>query len=119
MSSDATGSCVMHVNISAVHLAPVEPYGKIATLFKSADNLRAAGVWTVDSGQRFSYELPYDLFIYVVEGELHVALQDGRRIMLTKGDTAYFTEGQATEWTAHADSRAVFCCISETEKIDF
>lgn len=119
MEATDTESRVNKLSISAATMVPLEPYGKIATFFRSADGLRAAGVWTVDEGQQFDYELPYDLFVYVVDGELRVATQDGGTVTLSRGDVAYFVAEQFTKWSGVSASRAVFCCVSEKTKIDF
>jgi uncharacterized cupin superfamily protein len=116
MSSDEFPD-LAHMSISDASFEPLDPYGSIAVLYQSPERRKVAGAWNFGPGG-FDYELPYDLFVYVIEGRTSVDVQGQDRVELASGDIAYFTSGQTTRWEAPEEIRTVFFCVSDQEPID-
>lgn len=108
---------VSHMAVGAAEFEPLDPYGSLAVLYESDERLRVAGAWNFSPGT-FDYQLPYDLFLYVIKGQTYVRVEDGSRVALIAGDVAYFAAGSNTFWEATEEIHAVFFCISNDKPID-
>lgn len=69
-----------------------------------------AGLFRVRAGVHpdrvpIPYVFQTDEYIWVVEGEVHVAAQDGTELVVREGDSAYFAQGSASTWTFYAPFR--------------
>jgi uncharacterized cupin superfamily protein len=110
------GSAVVRQTVSKAKFKRIDPYGSVAALYESPDRLRVAGAWNFGPGT-FDYDLPYDLFLYVIDGSTSVRVDQGTAT-LSAGEVGYFTAGSKTRWEAAEEIRAVFFCISDDEPID-
>jgi uncharacterized cupin superfamily protein len=82
------------------------PGGRIVgelQLVRSEDGEHAytCGFWRVPSGdppEPFPYDMAQNETIYVIEGELTIAVEGGEELHLGPGDLASFTAGTTTTW---------------------
>lgn len=56
----------------------------------------AAGVWDCEAGS-FDLTFPFDEFVHILEGEVHVR-SEGKERHLRAGDVAFFRAGLPTTW---------------------
>jgi len=57
-----------------------------------------AGLWTCEP-RDIPYTFPGDETFQVLEGEVHIELEDGESVDLKPGDIVSFTKGQKAHWT--------------------
>ncbi|MER5438429.1 cupin domain-containing protein [Streptomyces sp. NPDC002790] len=75
------------------------PAGRGFTLFEDhRDGARATGFFECDPAVT-EYLLEYNEFIYVIEGQARVELDDGSAVELGPGDCAFLPKGHRSTWT--------------------
>ena len=73
------------------------PQATGAVLTQTSDQLVSSGLWECTAG-RFDWVFEWDEFIHVLAGQAIITVEDGARIELNAGDTAFFPVGMKTEW---------------------
>lgn len=85
-----------------------EEVGELSELRGAADV--RAGVFRVKAGEYPDREpVPYlfetDEYVWVLEGEVHIAMSDGSELVVREGDSAFFPKGNESTWTFHGPFR--------------
>lgn len=75
------------------------PAGRGFTLFEDySDGARGTGFFECDPAVT-EYTLEYNEFIYVIEGEARIVLDDGSAVEVGPGDCAFLPKGHLSTWT--------------------
>lgn len=83
------------------------PAARGKVLLQSADKLVSSGLWTCTAG-RFRWTFTWDEFIHVLEGEVTIQEEGGKKHTLKAGDFAHFPRGLKTEWHVPNQVRKFF-----------
>lgn len=58
-----------------------------------------------------SYKLTSNEIIYVLEGSVSIALDDGDAVLIEKGDLAFLPKGHTSHWTFHDKFKEVWFLV--------
>lgn len=87
------------------------PDGHGFTLHEAPSNgTFATGIFTCEASQT-SYELISNEIIYVLEGSVSIALDDGAPTLINTGDMAFLPKGHTSHWTFHSAFREVWFTV--------
>ncbi len=92
--------------IPASDIIEGRPKARTYVLREDARGRYACGIWHCTPGT-FHWTFDVDEFVYFVEGEALVRYEDGRRIVVRKGEAAYFPGGRCV-WTVTKTVKKVF-----------
>lgn len=88
-----------------------DPAGRGFTLFEQqAGPFFGTGVFACDPATT-TYELTENEIIYVVEGSVSIALDEGAAVHLTVGDLAFLPKGHTSTWTFHSSFKEVWFLV--------
>jgi uncharacterized cupin superfamily protein len=82
-------------------------------LWQSEDKRLGNGVWTCAPGS-FTWEYTWDETIYLLEGEVTIADQDGNSNTYRAGDLFFVPAGTSSSWEVTKAVRKVFHLRSDT-----
>ena len=82
-------------------------------LWQSEDKRLGNGVWTCTPGS-FTWDYTWDETIYLVDGEVTIADQEGTSNTYRAGDLFFVPAGTRSKWQVTAAVRKVFHLSSET-----
>jgi uncharacterized cupin superfamily protein len=102
---------VPHFN---AHTADFTPFslGHMALLYKSEDGTRLAGSFK-ESGLH-KMEMPFDEFIYIVQGSSKITVEGGDTFEMGVGDCCYLKKGQNVTFEHSEDFHDVTVLLSDT-----
>ncbi len=106
-------SSVPHFNVHNTNYAPLPQMGgHEAVLYQSEDKTRLAGSFK-ESGTH-TMVMPFDEFIYVVEGSTKIDVQGGESIEMAAGDCCYLRQGLSVTFQHSDDFHDVTVLISDS-----
>jgi uncharacterized cupin superfamily protein len=75
------------------------PVGEVHNLRGTADDDFNTGFYRIRGGTTsFDYDIEHNKTVYVIEGQMKVAVVDGETLVLAPGDAASFSPGLKTHW---------------------
>lgn len=101
-----------HYNVHTTEFEAFPEYGGgKAILYRSADRKILAGSFKESGTHRMT--MPFDEFIYVVGGGVHITIEGGESFALRIGDACYLRKGQDVTFEMHEGFHDVTVLISD------